>query len=302
MQHPLYSGAGMLEKEVLPEGMPTRETILKELNKRGLDPDKGHAGYSWIDAGMAAILNKLKKLGIDEDTIVIFTADHGSNMKGSLYDVDGACVPFMIRWPGRIKGGRENSDLVQSIDIAATAYDLANAMLPDDYILDGESLMPILEGASPDDWRDHLYIELGFGRAIRTKNFKYIAVRYTDEQVDAIRKARPEKLPQLLSPLNRLGIGVRGAANPNFYYDDALFQVSRDKMEKTNLAAQPEYRGKLQEMRQMLIDTIQTTGRPYGELVPGGNAQPAGSVTKYQELARQMKIQGKTVTLPESLK
>ncbi|MEX0322641.1 MAG: sulfatase [Puniceicoccaceae bacterium] len=302
MNYPLISGEGRMKKPVQPEGMLSREAILKELEKRGLDKDKGHAGYSWVDAGVGAIMTKLKKLGIDENTLVIFTADHGSNQKGSLYDVDGTCVPFLARWPGNMKAGGENSDLVQSIDIAATAFDLAKAEMPDEYVLDGNSLVPVLKGQTPDDWRDHVYVELGFGRAIRTKDFKYIAVRYPEEHVKAIKSAQLKKLPQMLAPLNRSGIGVRGAANPNFYYDDALFQVSRDKLERNNLVSKPEFSAKLREMRQLLTEVIQTTERPYGELVPGGDALGPGQVEEQQVLARQMIIRGKEVILPDSMK
>jgi len=302
MEHPLVTGSGRADAPVQPEGMATREEILRELAKRGLDPAKGHAGYSWIDAGMAAILKKLEKLGIDDDTLIIFTSDHGSRQKASLFDLDGTCVPFMARWPGVIKAGRESDTLVQSIDIAATAYELAGVHLPDAYTLDGRSMVPLLKGEVPSEWRDHLYIELGFGRAIRTNDFKYIALRYPREHVAAIKGAKPEKLPQMLAPLNRSGIGVRGADNPNFYYDDALFHVARDKREMKNLVDQPEYRSKLQELRQLLTDTIKTTGRPYGEFVPGGNAMPPGQAAQQQEMARRMKIQGKNVVLPGDLR
>ena len=302
MREPLYSGSGMLDQEIFPEGMPTRREILAGLERRGLNADRGHAGYTWIDAGMAAILNKLEKLGIDQDTLIIFTSDHGSRQKASLFDVDGACVPFMVRWPGVVKGGVESDTLIQSIDIAATAYDLAGAELPEDYHLDGMSLVPLLKGETPVNWRDHVYIELGFGRAIRTEDFKYISIRYPVEHVRAVKRAQPEKLPQMLAPLNRSGIGVRGADNPNFYFDDALFHVARDKGELNNLVDRPEYRSKLQEMRRLLTETILTTGRPYGEFVPGGNALGPGQLTKQQEMARTMKIQGKNVTLPEDLR
>ena len=64
---PLVSGSGLEKEAIEPEGMLTRKTILDELSKRGLDPDKGHAGYSWIDAGIGAVLAKLEKLGIDDE-------------------------------------------------------------------------------------------------------------------------------------------------------------------------------------------------------------------------------------------
>ena len=296
---PLVSGSGLEKEAIEPEGMLPRKAILDELSKRGLDPDKGHAGYSWIDAGVGAVLAKLKKLGIDDNTLLVFTADHGSRQKGSLFDVDGASVPFIIRWPGKVAAGIESQDLVQSIDIVATAFDLGNATIPPEYELDGKSLTPLFGGNAPESWRDHLYLELGFGRAIRTKEYKYIAVRYPEEHLSVIRKSKPDNLPKVMAPLNRAGIGTRGSANPNFYYEDALFRIDRDAKERKNLTADPESRRALQQLRALLAQTIETTGRPYGEIVPGGNATAPGQVETQQTLVRRMKIQGKKVTLPD---
>ena len=56
------------------------------------------------------------------------------------------------------------------------------------------------------------------------------------------------------------------------------------------------------EMRQLLTEVIQTTERPYGELVPGGDALGPGQVEEQQVLARQMIIRGKEVILPDSMR
>jgi len=299
MQNPLFSGEGELEAPVEPEGMLSRKEILAELEKRGLDPEEGHAGYSWVDAGVGAILKKLKKLGLDDNTLIFFTADHGSNMKGSLWDLDGTCVPFIARWPNGIKAGSESRDLIQSIDIAATAYDLAEVKLPEEYQLDGHSLTPLFGGASPAGWRDHLYIELGNARAIRTKDFKYISVRYPEEKVERLQRLPKERMLAQLSPLGRLGIGVRGAANPNFWVEDGLYRMDKDPKEFNNLAVDPEYASKLNAMQKLLTAELESIGRPYGELVPGGNAVPPGQVDEQLELARQCTFQGKKIIIPE---
>ncbi len=298
MKEPLFSGEGELKQPIQPEGMLSRKEILKELETRGLDPAGGHAGYSWVDAGVGAILTKLKKLGIDENTLIVFTADHGSNRKGSLYDLDGTCVPFLMRWPGKIKPGAECRELVQSIDIAATAFDLAEAKLPQDYPLDGRSLVPLFKGSAPKDWRDYVYMELGTGRAIRTKDFKYITLRYPQEMIEKIKRTTGANLTTVLAPLGRSGIGTRGAANPNFYVEDALFRIDADPKEMENLAAQPEYGPQLEKMRTLLTAELESIGRPYGELVPGGNAAAPGQVDEQLEFARQCRIQGKNVITP----
>lgn len=299
INQPLVSGSGLEKAAIKPEGMLTRKAILDELSKRGLDPDKGHAGYSWIDAGVGAVLAKLDKLGIDDNTLLVFTADHGSRQKGSLFDVDGASVPFIMRWPGKIAAGIENHDLVQSIDIVATAFDLGNASIPAEYKLDGKSLVPLFGGQTPESWRRHVYLELGFGRAIRTHEYKYIAVRYPEEHLSAIRNSKSKNLPKVLAPLNRAGIGTRGSANPNFYHEDALFRIDRDRKERKNLINDPESRSSLQQLRSLLAQTVQTTGRPYGEFVSGGNATVPGQVEAQQRIVRKMKIRGKKVTLPK---
>ncbi len=298
MQKPLFSGEGELEVPVEPEGMLSRREILAELEKRGLDPEKGHAGYSWVDAGVGSILKKLEKLGLDDNTLIFFTADHGSKMKGSLWDLDGTCVPFIARWPNGIKAGSESRDLIQSIDIAATAYDLAEVKLPEEYQLDGQSLMPLFGGKSPTGWRDHLYIELGTARAIRTKDFKYISIRYPQEKVMRIQQIPKERMLAELSPLGRLGIGVRGAANPNFWYEDGLYRIDKDPKESNNLVVDPEYALKLAAMQKLLTAELESIGRPYGELIPGGNAHPPGQVNEQLELARQCKFQGKKIIFP----
>jgi arylsulfatase A-like enzyme len=299
MDEPLISGEGKLKEAIQPEGMLSRRKILAELKRRGLDPTKGHAGYSWVDAGVGAILKKLEKLGIDDNTLVFFIPDHGSNLKGSLYDVDGASVPFIARWPKGIKPNSQNRQLVQSIDIVATAYDLAEAKLPADYPLDGRSLVPLFGNQTPPNWREHLYVELGNARAIRTRDFKYISVRYTKEQIAKIKRSTGERLPGVMTPLGRLGIGARGAANPNFWNEDALFRVENDRREQKNLAANPEYSQQLAKLRKLLTSELESIGRPYGELVPGGNATPPGQVDAHLKYVRRAKIQGKKVTLPK---
>jgi arylsulfatase A-like enzyme len=299
MQEPLVSGEGELEDPIGPEGMLPRREILAELEKRGLDPSKGHAGYSWVDAGVGAVLSKLEKLGLDNDTLLIFTSDHGSKRKGSLFDMDGACVPFIMRWPNHLKAGTQCDMLVQSIDIAATAFDLAGVKVPGDYLLDGRSLVPLFGGGKPSGWRDHVYVELGTGRAIRTADFKYISIRYPTEMIEKIRSTPDERLPAALSPLGRAGIGTRGAANPNFYYEDALFRIGADPKELKNLAADPEYAPQMAKMQKLLVSDLESIGRPYGELLPGGNAAPPGQVEEHLAFVRQCTIDGKKVGLPE---
>ncbi|MFC1605208.1 sulfatase/phosphatase domain-containing protein, partial [Planctomycetota bacterium] len=208
-------------------------------------------------------------------------------------------VPWIMRWPGAIKAGAECDELVQNIDLAPTFFDLAGATVPDKYVMDGRSLKPFFAGGKPGQWRDHLYFEMGSGRAVCTKDWKYIAVRYPKEQIVQIKKARPDSLPRLMAYIGRMGIGTRGAQNPSFFDYDQLYNVKQDAKEQRNLAGNPGYQERLEKMRGILKKDLESFGRPFGELVPGGNAAPAGLIDEQVELVKKIKIIGKKVTLPD---
>jgi arylsulfatase A-like enzyme len=297
MDHPFVSGEGMLNE--IPNVMTDRKALLKRLKDKGLDPEQGHAGYAQVDDSIGAILKKLDELDIADNTLIVFTSDHGSNMKGSLYNIDGICVPWIMRWPRAIKAGFECNELVQNIDLAPTFFDLAGANVPDKYVMDGRSLKPLFAGGKPEPWRDHLYFEVGSGRAVCTKDWKYIAVRYPKEQISQIKKARPESLPKLMAYIGRMGIGTRGAQNPGFFDYDQLYNVKQDVKEQRNLAGNPDYRERLEKMRGILKKDLESFGRPFGEFVPGGNAAPSGLIDKQVELVKKIKIVGKKVILPD---
>ena len=123
MEHPRVSGEGMLDE--IPKVMTGRRDLLEKLQDKGLDPTQGHVGYAQVDDSVGAILKKLDDLGIGDNTLVAFTSDHGSNMKGSLYSIDGICVPLIMRRPLTTKAGTEWHELVQNVDLAPAFFDLA---------------------------------------------------------------------------------------------------------------------------------------------------------------------------------
>jgi len=297
MEQPRVSGEGMLDKAQ--NVMTDRQILLKRLEQKGLDPMEGHAGYTWVDDSVGAILKKLDELGIAENTLIVFTSDHGSNMKGSLYNIDGTNVPCIMRWPMGISAGSECDELIQNIDFAPTFFDLAGARVPKEYVLDGQSLWPLFGNKKPRQWRDHLYFEVGSGRAVRTKDWKYISVRYPKERIEEIKNARPDSLPRLMAYIGRTGIGTRGAQNPSFFDYDQLYNIKQDAKERQNLAGNPEYRELLAKMRGMLKEYLESFHRPFGELVTGGNAAPPGLIDEQVELVKKMKIVGKESILPD---
>jgi arylsulfatase A-like enzyme len=300
MDFPLHSGAGLLKE--LPAVMTPRDELLKRLAENGFNPNSPTAGEAWIDDALGAVLKKLDQLRIAENTLIVFAPDHGRDGKGSLFSYNGTAIPMIARWPERIPAGQNCDELVQNIDWAPTAFDVAAASVPDGYHLHGRSLTPLFATGKAADWRDHLYFEMGHARSVTTKDWSYIAVRYPKDQVEAIKKASVERLPRLMSYIGRLGIGTRGAARPGFWDGDQLYDLRSDPRELKNLASEKEHNNRLIELRAMLTSDTRTVGRPFGEFVPGGNATPGGQIDKQIAQVKELEISGKTVVVPSEPK
>ena len=300
MDHPLITGEG--EVRSLPEVMTPRAELLKTITKKGFDPDSHVAGEAWIDDSLGAILRKLEELGIDDNTLVIFAPDHGRDGKASVFSHGGCQVPMIMRWPNGIPAGQVCDELVQNIDLAPTYFELAKAKKPDAYHLDGTSLTPLFENGKASDWRDHLYLEMGVARAAVTKDWSYIAVRHTKEQIATIEKASPQNLPKALSYIGRLGIGVRGADRPGFFDEDQLYSLENDPNEMKNLANDTRQAHRLREMRSFMQHDLEAIGRPFGEFIAGRNTSPPGQINEQIALVKQVEIKGKMVTVPQAVK
>ena len=295
--YPDYTGAGEIKAH--PTVMKERQKLKEKLIKLGYNPKSGDWGYAWVDAMLGEIMNKLDELDIADNTLVIFAPDHGSTDKACLFSEDGARIPLIMKWPVGITAGIECDELVQNIDLAPTYFELAGSTIPEKYHIDGISLVSLFENGKANNWRDNLYFELGNSRAVMTHDWKYIANRYPKEEIEKIKKASPEDLPKLMAPLQRLGIGVRGANHPGFWDEDQLYNLDNDPREWNNLAYKPTHNKDLDKMKKILKEYIDNIGRPFGEFNYSGNAALQGQVKKEIKMLKQIKINGKNVILPE---
>lgn len=300
MDHPRITGEG--EVRSLPDVMTPRAELLKTIADKGFDPDSRVAGEAWIDDSLGAILRRLKELGIDDNTLVIFAPDHGRDGKASVFSHAACKVPMIMRWPNGIPAGQVCDELVQNIDLVPTFFDLGKAEKPASYHIDGQSLAPLLETGTSETWRNHLYLEMGTARATVTKDWSYIAVRYTTEQIASIKTATPQNLPRAMSYIGRLGIGVRGADRPGFFDEDQLYHLNSDPREMNNLAYREDHLDRLNEMRDLMQRNLEVVGRPFGEFIPGGNAARPGQIDEQIKLVKQLEIKGKNVAVPRALK
>jgi len=165
-------------------------------------PYKGEKGYlphpapraafaamiTRMDKGIGKIMTLLKELGIDNDTLVVFSSDNGPTFNGgsdseffnsagplrglkvSLYE-GGIRVPMIARWPGKIKQGSESNHVSAFWDVLPTLTDLTGIETPGN--IDGISMVPALLGESErQKQHEYLYWELGGRQAVRMGDWK----------------------------------------------------------------------------------------------------------------------------------
>lgn len=147
---------------------------------------RAYAHVTMLDAAGGMILDTLDELGMTNNTMVIWTADHGDALashgghfdKSSYMPEEVMRIPLAIRWPEQIGPGQESNRLVGNLDVAPTILDTAGLSFQDK--VDGASLIPLCMGQTS-KWRADLMCETHghhdnhFGRLVVTDRFKYIA-------------------------------------------------------------------------------------------------------------------------------
>jgi len=182
-----------------------------------------------VDAEIGIVLDALRDAGLDDNTLVVFTSDHGDmdsahklEHKSVLYE-EAMRVPLLMSYKGVIPGGRiDNTHLVSNgLDLLPTLCDYAGIRIPKG--LQGDSLRALAEGRKPRRWRDFVVCESQNGRSLRTDRFKY-AIYDSGE--------------------NR----------------EQLTDLKNDPGEMNNLAGRAEYVGVLNEHRRLLRRWVEETG------------------------------------------
>lgn len=115
------------------------------------------AAIACIDWASGVLVHELARLGIDENTLVIFTSDNGSRcdygqsngpLRGGKFTTweGGQRLPCIMRWPGIIPPNTRCDEIVASIDLFPTFAGLAGLQVPQDRIIDGRDIWPLMEG------------------------------------------------------------------------------------------------------------------------------------------------------------
>jgi arylsulfatase A-like enzyme len=179
-----------------------------------------------VDRQIGRIIDHLRASGLDDNTLIIFSSDHG-DMQGahelvqkSVFYDESVRVPLIVSLKGGQTGAVDEAHLVNgALDIYRTICDYAGVTVPDD--LAGRSLRPFIEGTAIDTWHDHVVMETLLpeveipGRAVVTERYKYAVYH----------------------------IGP---------YREQLFDLQADPGEMVNLAVDARYKDVLQQHRELL--------------------------------------------------
>jgi arylsulfatase A-like enzyme len=114
-----------------------------------------------IDDNVGRLLDVLEKDGLSQNTMVIYTSDqgfflgdHGMYDKRFMYD-EAFRMPFLVRWPAAVAPGSQSDAIALNVDFAETFLDAGGLPVPGD--MQGRSLLPLLKGREPEDWRTSMY-------------------------------------------------------------------------------------------------------------------------------------------------
>ena len=146
-----------------------------------------------VDAMLGRVLTALDEAKLAENTLVIFTSDNGPvwypedvkrtghdslgglrGMKSSHWE-GGHRMPFIVRWPGKVKQGSVTAQTICFTDVLATLADVSGAALPREATFDSVSFLPVLLGQQPES--KPVRESLVMGRSIRSGPWKYIEGR-----------------------------------------------------------------------------------------------------------------------------
>ena len=231
-----------------------------------------------VDEKIGEILRSLDEADLRDDTLVVFTTDHGvafPGAKATLFD-PGIEISMIMRGPGGFEGGRKIEALLSNLDFAPTILDLCGIAIPTE--MQGKSMLPIIRGEAKRLHRQ-IFVEQTYHaaydpiRGVRTDRYKYIRSF--------------EKRPFWFPPNVDGGLSKEVARRFGYFNKprppEMLFDLKSDPIERNNLVNDPEYADILERMRLLLEDWMRRTSDPllkeYVPPPPNARVTPPDSYT-----------------------
>ena len=234
---------------------------------RGIPPDLAALGGSThqhlagyygmvkrLDEAFGRLLDALKSLNLDENTVLLFTSDHGCHFKTRNDEYKRSGHDSSIRVPmawggGPFVSGGQRQEFVSLVDVAPTLLDVAGIPVPEE--MQGRSILPLLHGSTI-DWPTEHFTQISesqVGRSVRTGRWKYIV---TAPDADGWYDSGAER-----------------------YVEQALYDLQADPYELTNLVGVTSHRAVANRLAERLKARMTAAGEALPEIVPAPE-RPAG--------------------------
>jgi arylsulfatase A-like enzyme len=229
-----------------------------------------HLGGYWgiikrLDEALGRVLDALKSLHLLEDTIILFTSDHGCHFKTRNDEYKRSChessirIPTALRGPGFFGGGQIRH-LVSLVDLPPTLLDAAG--IPIGNHMHGRSILPLTRGSTA-GWPEEVFVQISeaqVGRSVRTRRWKYSVVA-------------PDK------------DGCRDAGSDQ-YVEEFLYDLESDPHELDNRIALESHRKVADVMRERLLRRMAEAGEPVPAIEPAPT-RPSGQRRVTAEESRE---------------
>jgi arylsulfatase A-like enzyme len=210
-----------------------------------------------LDEALGRLEDALRSLDLLDDTIIVFTTDHGNHFKTRNSEYKRSChdssvrIPLALRGPG-FDGGGMVQQMVSLLDLPPTLLDACELPIPEQ--MAGRSILPLLRREAV-DWPGEVFIQISesqVGRAVRTRRWKYS-----------------------VTAQDRSGNSDPGS---DCYSEDALYDLYADPYELNNLIGYTSHQEVAQVMRERLLRRMEAAGEARPEIrlanpVPGGQKQ-----------------------------
>jgi len=205
-----------------------------------------------LDEALGRLFDALKSLHLLENTVVLFTTDHGNHFKTRNGEYKRSCHESSIRLPTAFSGpgfsgGGRIQELVSLIDLPPTLLDAAGLPIPEQ--MEGRSVLSLLRGAAA-EWPQDLFVQISesqIGRALRTKRWKY-GVTVPDAD------------------------GSSAPGSP-FYVEEYLYDLQADPYELTNLVHVDAFEDVRATLRSRLIERMTAIGEAAPTIQPAPTTQ-----------------------------
>jgi N-sulfoglucosamine sulfohydrolase len=247
---------GPWDEVEVPEFLPNAPEIRRDVADLNLS-------VGFVDEAVGVILDTLDQSGLADQTLLIYTTDHGiafPGAKGTLFD-PGIQIALLARGPGGFRGGKRIATLVRNLDLFPTLLEVAGTISPTN---EGRSLIPLVHGESTGG-PERIFSELNYHvaydpvRCVRTRRYKYIRSFeprswWVPSNVDG--GPRMQGYTKAWYRANQPDVFTRPRPA------ELLFDLTTDPLERHDVANDPAYRDTLNELRRELLDWQVATNDP----------------------------------------